>query len=271
VVLLLALSLAVILLLRFNRFPASALFPGLWFLTLFLITPFNGTAWRFSFVTLVPLTIMAGAGLVAIADLIVGIGRAWRKPAAAVFVVLAVAAVANGSWGMQTLLLPTSPAAQDTAHFQEAAFSALQWLRQNTPNTSIYYSVTDWRFTFITFDYHRNAMYHFTSNESDAVNMARNYQLSTPNGTQVNGRWVTLPSCNCTFLLSPEYVVVTRYVSESLQQNPSLYPWNTFVANANFTLIYKTSDVEVFHLSPLAACFTTYLAPDEPARVCPTS
>ena len=64
---------------------------------------------------------------------------------------------------------------------------------------------------------------------------------------------------------------MTRYFGESPPQNMSGYPWGTFVSNANFTLAYNNPDVEVFHLTPIPACFLKQLAPTTIVRICPST
>jgi hypothetical protein len=275
IILLTASELVAIIVLRPKMYPSSSLFPPLWLLTVFMVTPFNGSAWRFSLIALVPLVVMAGAGIAVLTQLINGHGKTWRKLVALAFLALSVVAVVNGSWGAQALTLPASLGASDSAFYQEVDYSAMQWLLQYTPNSSVYYSVTDWRFTFLTLDYQRATTYQFTSSESDAVGFARDYQL-----TQYTIANESSPEYNLTYYLQPEYVIVTKSSTESLPQDPSLNPWNTFVANANLTLTYKSQYFEVFHLTPIPACYVTPLNnvvlhnevfQDVPVRVCPTT
>ena len=266
VVLLLAVALVVSLVFRFQKHPPSLLLPVVWLVTLILITPFNESAWRFSLVSLVPLTIMAGGGLVLVYEAVFGDGmKRWRKLAALIAVVLAVGVVVNGSWGAQAVVLPFNPVSSDTAYFQQAAYSTIQWLLAHTPNNSVYFSVTDWRFGFMTLDYYRDATFGLISNESSAIQAAQGYQL-----TRYRVNFTSTPQYNFTYFLKPEYVIVTRFVTYNLGPNPNLYPWNTFTANSNLTLIYQTQDAKVFHLTPIPACYVTKLSNSTNVRICPT-
>src|SRR5205807_1677564 len=127
--------------------------PLVWFLSLLAVAPFNDSAWRFSYEALVPLTLMAGFAIISVLpkpDLTKkreGLRKRrsrWNGP---LFVLIALLLLFAGSWGQVTMLnVAGSPGVSSLA--QQQVYSALYWLKGNTPGNSSYLSVSDWRFTY---------------------------------------------------------------------------------------------------------------------------
>ncbi|MDV3278203.1 MAG: hypothetical protein LYZ69_07030 [Nitrososphaerales archaeon] len=234
---------------------ATSFLPAIFAGVIIVASPFNSVAWRFSFIGLVFLTMMAGVGI----TMLIPQGRIGkRKVVGLSLALLCLGATFVGSWGERML----TPVPQ-SAEIQGYVHSAIGWLNDNTPRTSVYYSVTDWRFTEMTYMLFRRTVYGFTSNITDAFKTAAGFQLQKPKFVAAisNNLWDTtdtsptrLINATIVWYLPPTYMIVTKFVTEDLPSNPSVYPWNTFAPNANMSLVYTNPDVEVFRIATITSC-----------------
>jgi len=215
--------------------------PIVWLLALMIAAPFNISAWRFSYETLVPLTLTSGYALFSILPFTMRGGRqSPQKKAAmskriksrsgqsqlvplALFVIL-FGAILVGSWGQIMLgdaLTDTGAVAQS----QNYVYQSIYWLKTNTPNGSQYLSVSDWRFTYSNLMIGRLTHYQYIFNVSSAIQVAKN--------------------------TSSGYIIVTNFVTSNVPNVSGLFPWNTFPAssNANLTLIFSNPDVRVYEIA----------------------
>src|SRR5437016_5501898 len=189
--------------------------PLVWFLSLLAVAPFNDSAWRFSYEALVPLTLMAGFAIISFLpkpdltkkrDALRRRRIKWNGP---LFVVMALLFLLVGSWGQTTVAnVAGSPGVSSAA--QQGVYSALYWMRDNTPENSSYLSVSDWRFTYTGLMIGRQTYYAFESNPADAIALAKQK--------------------------GSHYVIVTNIVTAEIAPVPSLFPWNNFPTNSTSSL-----------------------------------
>ncbi len=203
--------------------------PVVWFLSLLVASPFNVNAWRFSFEALVPLTLMAGYGLFTLLPKVdpnrrkrrsTDYGRSGKSLVVIAVLLIPILAFSWGQQSMSDSLSNTSVSSQA----QEDVYNALYWLKNNTPTSSRYLSVSDWRFTYTSLFFGRTTDYSFASGPSEALKFAKE------NGDQ--------------------YIVVTNLVTVQLPPVPSLFPWNNFPTNStsSLSLLFSNSDVRVYEL-----------------------
>jgi hypothetical protein len=143
---------------------------------------------------------------------------------AKVFVVLLIllVPVVIGSWGT-TMVSDSLTGTQVNAGSQQDVYTSLQWMRNNTPTSSSYLSVTDWRFTYSSLLFGRTTAYYYLAAQDQAIAYARQ--------------------------IGAGYIIVTNVVTLSLPAVPQDFPWNTFQPSQNLTLVYSNSDVKIFQLS----------------------
>jgi hypothetical protein len=203
-----------------------ALLPCVWLLSLLVASPFNVSAWRFSFEALVPLTILSSLTIASIypeRSYIVKKQRTKRENRFRLFLIfILVTPLIIGSW-VQTIIQDSLTDTAQLSNGQFAVLNAINWLSKNTPNSSKYLSVSDWRFTYTDVLINRQTVYQYVSQPSEAINISKS--------------------------IGAEYIVVTYYVTENIPPVPSLFPWNNFHQNSNLTLVYNSTDVRIFRIS----------------------
>ncbi len=210
-----------------GAFSKASLFfiPLVWFLSLLVAAPFGVSAWRFSFEALVPLTLMAGYGLFSLLPKVdpnrsrrksVDSGRYAKSAVVLVILLIPLLAISWGQLSVSDSISDTSTSAQA----QQDVYNALYWLKDNTPTSSRYLSVSDWRLTYSGLFFGRTTDYSFASEPADALKFAKQ------NGDQ--------------------FIIVTNVVTAQLPPVPSLFPWNNFQNSANLTMVYSNSDVRIF-------------------------
>ncbi len=205
---------------------AGLLLPLVWLLALLAVAPFNNSAWRFSYEALVPLTLMAGFALFSLLpkrDLTKqrrafgGGGRGWKGGVLFLILLLILA----GSWGERTVA-NVANGTDSSSLAQQQVYSAIYWLKDNTPKNSSYLTVSDWRFTYTGLMIGRQTSYQFESTPADATALAK----------QKGSR----------------YIIVTNIVTTEIAPVPSLFPWNNFPSSstANLALVYSNLDVRIY-------------------------
>jgi hypothetical protein len=206
--------------------------PVFWILALLLTSPENIGAWRFSFMIVLPLMMMAGMAVAYLMpkNTIIVSKKATRdrktifgpgaRRAAAISVLIIILLVV-GSWGT-TMLSDSFTGAQVNSTAQNQVYQAIVWLGNNTAPGSVYLSVSDWRFTYTGVMIDRSGYYQLESTPQQAIPEAQS--------------------------LGAGYIIVTNLVTASLPANPSLFPWNNFKPSSNLTMVYSNPDVEIFKI-----------------------
>ena len=200
------------------------LIPVYWFLSLMVAAPFNLTAWRFSVEALVPLLLMAGYGFYTALPK-AGFERRrsgevkYVKLGLVFFIILGATVI--GSWGGEMVVDSTTNTSLYNG-VQHNVYSAILWLGSNTTAGSSYLSVSDWKFKYTDLILGRTTGYAYIADQAVAVKAA-----------QQEGY---------------RYIIVTYDVTASLPPVESYYPWYTYTAASNFTLVYSNPDVKIFQL-----------------------
>jgi hypothetical protein len=203
--------------------------PLLWFIALIAASPQNLSAWRFSFEATAPLVLMASFGIFSLLPKLKiqknrkGDSNANRQYAKVLVILLILLSpVVVGSWGT-TMLSDSVSQTQAVSDSQSAVLSALGWIGNNTASNSSFLSVTDWRFTYSDLLIGRATTYTYFASQSQAIEYAQQ--------------------------IGANYIVVTNVVTLALPANPQDFPWNTYQASSNMTMVYSNNDVKIFKLS----------------------
>jgi len=212
-----------------NSKTAVIFVPLFWFAALIIAAPQSVTAWRYSYEALLPLVLMSAYGVYSLLPRLKiqkrrsGESNALGQYArvASVLLLLLVPMVV-GSWGTNTVVDVTSNV-QVQVQSQQSIYSAMSWLKSNTPTNSTYLSITDWRFLYTSLIFGRNTTYLYIGSQSQALS----YALQQGFG----------------------YIIVTNLTTIALPLSPQQYPWSTFQPSANMTLVFNNTDVKVFQVS----------------------
>lgn len=201
------------------------LIPLLWFLSLLVAAPLNISSWRFSVEALIPLTLMASYGIfVLVSNLkrrISSHGRLFNTKLVIIAVIL-ISPLVYGSWG-HTVIVDSISNVAATSQVQKEVYSAIYWLKYNTPTNSTYLSLTDWRMTYTSLMIDRPTYYEYFSDQNQSVQYAKT--------------------------VGAEFTIVTRQATIRLPPLPEYQPWYTFVNETGFTQVYANADVRVYQLS----------------------
>lgn len=216
-----------------------AFIPITWLLALAATAPLNPSAWRFSYEATVPLTLLACYATYELVADTFGIrkrsggtvalrikGRTNTPKLSRAFVVgiILLGAIVVGGIGTQTIA-GSITSTHVVAQSQRNVYDAITWLGTNTPNSSKYLSVSDWRFQYTSTMIDRFTYYTIViSNVGTAISLARN--------------------------VSAQYIIVTNLVTGQIPQVASEFPWNNFPtsSNSNLTLVYTNPDVRIYSL-----------------------
>ncbi len=148
--------------------------------------------------------------------------RSKRQLASALIILVFLVLTAANSWS-QFAVTDALTSTADYSHAQQQVYTAMNWLKDNTPANATYLSLTDWRFTYT--------------------------QLFFGRATDVQPIYVPREALAYESSKGIRYLIVTYFITTGLPPNPSLYPWNTVQPSSNFTLIYTNDDVKVFQLT----------------------
>jgi hypothetical protein len=200
-----------------------------WLLAILVVAPFSETAWRFSYMALVPLLIIAAMGF---ESLIPNTDRALRQRSkmrakrdygryrlgllGVVFLLLVV-----NSWSWQLLGDAASNGAANS-QAQHGLLAAMQWMNATTPSDSQVVSVTSSDYNYFQLLYGRPSGY---------------APLATPDDVVGASAGSTVPT----------YVVLTTIGTVSVP-DPSQNPFNLYPNDTRFQLQYNQSGVLVYKL-----------------------
>ena len=183
--------------------------PLIWLVALVVVSPENIAAWRYSFEALVPIVILASYGL----DYFFPTSSSKKKGSfankmksqrsesiipRAVVILIFFGAMIVGSWGQYVVADSTSSTTQ-VSQAQVADYSAMQWMKSNTPNNSQYLSVSDWNFLYTNLTIGRNSFFEYARTPSDGIRFAENVSANYIIVTNV--ATVSLPPVACSVSL----------------------------------------------------------------------
>jgi hypothetical protein len=203
-----------------------------WFTIVAIVAPQRLDAWRYSFIGLIPLCMVAAVGVARFVPVRLGpatVKRAkgrvdWKGRGRAILVVALIIAATAGSWGPREFVLTASPNYNPVA--QNLVYSSMLWMRNNTPPNSLILSVTDQNFRYSTLIAERAGGYGSLLTPGDISTV-------TANATKIQ-----------------VYVAVTRFsltpgaspaVLEALLQN--------YGRDSRYQLVYQNADVDLYKLN----------------------
>jgi hypothetical protein len=194
----------------------------IWLVCIMVVSPLNIGAWRYAYVGLLPLLLLASYGLASVLP-IPQKGMKVRFGGKQVLFAFLVISLLIGAWGVMVVSDATS-GTQVFSQAQYQVYDSIQWLGQNTPANSSYLSVSDWRYSYTDLLIQRTTTYEFTSTPSQAIPLAES--------------------------LHSRYIIVTDLVTASVT-SADQFPWNNFPthSDANLTLIYSNPDVRIFSVN----------------------
>lgn len=205
-----------------------------WLLAILVVAPFNDTAWRFSYMALLPMLVLSAVGF---DRLVPNMGdRSFRRRSkmyargdysryqlgllAVLFILLVV-----DSWSWQLVGDAASNGAANN-QTQNGLLAAMKWMNTNTPPGSQVVSVTDSDMNYYLLLYGRPSGYAPLATPDDVV------AASAASGST-----------------GPTYVVLTR-VATIATITPSENPFNLYPNDTLFQLDYNQSGVEIYQLKP---------------------
>lgn len=143
-----------------------------------------------------------------------------RRFATVVVIVICLIIIFN-SW-LVTIISDSMSQQRSGYDSQLSDYKAIQWIGQNTPKSSVFLSVSDWRFEYTDLLVGRKTYYQFFSTPMEAISYAKN--------------------------INANYIIVTYVVTENLPPVPSLFPWNNFNSSSGLTIVYNSSNVKIFKI-----------------------
>ena len=209
--------------------------PLIWFASIAAATAFTPDVWRYSYEALVPLTLMAGYGMFALIPQQGRAPRGLRRRTGSsqsgrliltigIIVLILIPIVATSWTEISAVDSVNDPG--DSSAFQSSVYSAMYWLKANTPNSSVYLSATDWRFTYANF-----VISHHTYALPEGECFTDPQQTI---GTAIND--------------SVNYIIVTYYETCALPPSLGNGLWDSLTPASNLTLVYQDSDVKIFQV-----------------------
>ncbi len=204
--------------------------PLVWFLALALASAVVMLPTRLAFTALLPLNLMAGYGLatllpkmqVSVRERRRGSTKSWKYLQTIVILAVIMGPIVVNSWGQYAL----SDGLTNAGTYSKAqgdVYSAMYWLKDNTPGNSSYLAITDWRFTYTNLFFQRTTTIAPIFVETGILKAAKAY--------------------------GAKYLIVTYYFTVQPPTSTQVYPWNSIQPSSNFTLLYSNDDVKVFKLT----------------------
>jgi hypothetical protein len=201
-----------------------------WLVAILAVAPFTETAWRFSYMALVPLLILAALGFDFLIpetvdrrlrqrNKVVGRREERRWRLGVLGVVFLMLFVDSWSWQLVGDAATDGGISNQTQH---GILEAMEWMDANTPADSQVASITNSNFNYYLLVYGRESGYAPLATPVDII--------SASNGTT-----------------APTYVVLTTYGTVALP-NATSDPFNIYPSDTSFQLVYNQSGVVVFQL-----------------------
>jgi hypothetical protein len=205
--------------------------PLAWILAIATVSVFATLPTRLAFSALLPFEMAAGFGLASVLPKAPGpltlkrrrkgATRRWHNLKTIVVLLVLLVPVVVNSWG-QFAVGDSTTSTDDYAGAQRQVYTAMYWLKDNTPQNSTYLSVTDWRFEYTKLFFNRTGNVDAISG-SRAILFAARQQRDN-------------------------YLIVTFFTTVGSSGSQLYSPWNAIQDSANFTLVYSNPDVKVFKL-----------------------
>lgn len=181
-----------------------------WLLPILVAAPFSSAAWRFSFVALMPITLMT-AYVLALATR----QRSYRlykkvkrqvpavyKTVALLFLALSLAGSQSGQVVAQFIAGGTASNLQ-----QQSDYQAMVWIDQNTPSNDTIISVSDWRFAFVQTLGGPAVFHSFENVNASSICAPSGPSVVLQYASQVNSTLIVVTDnstlADCTYLLRP--------------------------------------------------------------------
>lgn len=204
-----------------------------WLLAILVVAPFSETAWRFSYMALLPLLMTAAVGFDSLVPNTEDRSLRQRSKMRAradygryklgfVGIIFLLLIVDSFSW---QLLSDAASNGADNNQTQHAVLAAMEWMNASTPRGSLVVSVTDSDYNYFQLLYGRASGY---------------APFATPD--QVVAASSASPGS-----AEPTYVVMTTVGTATLQ-NSSVNPFVLYPADTRFQLEYNQSSVLVYKL-----------------------
>jgi hypothetical protein len=201
-----------------------------WLLAILVVAPFSETAWRFSYMALVPLLLIASVGFESLIPRFDDKGLRQRSKMRAksdygryrlglAGIVFLLLLVNSSSW---QLLTDAASTGAENNKIQHGVLAAMQWMNANTPAGSLVVSVTDYDYNYYQLLYDRASGY---------------APLATPDE-------VVAASAGSK---EPTYVVLTTVGTVPLI-NASENPFALYPGDDRFQLDYNQSGVLIYQL-----------------------
>ena len=202
-----------------------------WLLALLVVAPLSDAAWRFSYMALVPLVVIASYAVermiprprtLAVKRSKMRPGRETGRYRIGVLVILLLLLVVNSwSWLLVGDALTNGGA---TSEDQHGVMQSMQWMNSNLPQGSHVVSVTSFDYTYF--------LLLFPGRDAGYAPLAQPDEIATASsGSPV-----------------PTYVVVTKIATFSGSVDPSQNPFNLYPSDSRFHLLYNNTGVLIFRL-----------------------
>ena len=205
-----------------------------WLAALLVVAPFTETAWRFSYMTLLPLLVLAAIGLEGMIPR--GMDKSLKQRSKMRYrrddtrlrqglVVVACALLVFNSWSWQ-LVADAGSNGGPNGQIQHGLLQAMTWMDANTPSDSNVVSVTSSYFQYYLLLYGRTSGYD---------------PLAIPDAVVAASSASTVPT----------YVVLTTV--GTVVVNATDNPFNEYPTDSLFHLDYNQSGVAIYELPPPAS------------------
>jgi hypothetical protein len=201
----------------------------IWAASLVLISPEADSAWRFSYMLLMPLLLLAAIGIEILLPRAPGLVRRSKmhtkrnanRPRYVLLVLITLTLVVNSwSWNLLVDSASNNAATNETQH---GVLASMMWMNDNLPPGSRIVSVTDFSYAYFQILFGRIAGYAPLAPPDEIV--------AATNGSSV-----------------PTYVVLTKLGTFSSLLSPSQNPFNEYPSDQRFRLLYNETGVLVYKL-----------------------
>jgi hypothetical protein len=204
--------------------------PIIWVAAVFIAAPYSEAAWRFSYVALAPITIIASIGINTLLSENKPIskkkrflrgGSSFPHSGRVIIIAVILLLIIFDSWSYK-LMADATTYNQEFNQAQYSVYEAIQWISQNTPAGSKVLSVTDWRFIYLDSLAHRNGIYAPLITPDAALQFFKGQKNA--------------------------YIALTRLATLEIPPESSENPFNTYPNDPRFQLVYNNSNVNVYEV-----------------------